>query len=171
MGLHSHHHFSCLDIVCLELPQIFCMLCIHMCYFLALWLVVLCVNQHIFKIGASLIRVDRCICQALAEPLRRQLHQAPVSKLLFVSTIVFGFCGCIWDGFPGGGGSLWMVILSVSASHFVSVTPSMGILFPLIRRIEISTLWSSFPYVAEDDLVSHQREERPLVLWRFYARV
>jgi hypothetical protein len=41
-------------------------------------------------------------------------------------------------------GSLWMVIPSVSAPHFVSVTPSMGILFPLLRRIEVSTLWSSF---------------------------
>ena len=41
-------------------------------------------------------------------------------------------------------GSLWMVIPSVSVPHFVSVTPSMGILFPLLRRIEVSTLWSSF---------------------------
>ena len=30
-------------------------------------------------------------------------------------------------------GSLWMVIPSVSALNFVSVTPSMGILFPLLR--------------------------------------
>jgi hypothetical protein len=42
------------------------------------------------------------------------------------------------------GSSLWMVIPSVSAPHFVSVTPSMGILFPLLRRIKVSTLWSSF---------------------------
>jgi hypothetical protein len=28
-----------------------------------------------------------CICQSLAEPLRRQLYQAPVSKLLLASTI------------------------------------------------------------------------------------
>jgi hypothetical protein len=41
-------------------------------------------------------------------------------------------------------GSLWMVIFSVSASHFVSVTPSMGILFPFLRRFEVFTLWSSF---------------------------
>jgi hypothetical protein len=40
-------------------------------------------------------------------------------------------------------GSLRMVIPSVSASHFVSLTP-MGILFPLLRRIKVSTLWSSF---------------------------
>jgi hypothetical protein len=32
-------------------------------------------------------------------------------------------------------GSLWRVISSVSALNFVSVTPSMGILFPLLRRI------------------------------------
>ena len=32
-------------------------------------------------------------------------------------------------------GSLWMVIPSVSAPRFVFVTPSMGILFPLLRRI------------------------------------
>jgi hypothetical protein len=31
-----------------------------------------------------------------------------------------------------------------SAAHFVSVTPSMGILFPLLRRTEVSTLCSSF---------------------------
>jgi hypothetical protein len=37
-----------------------------------------------------------------------------------------------------------MVLPSVSAPHFVSVTPSMGILFPLLRRIKVSTLWSSF---------------------------
>jgi hypothetical protein len=41
-------------------------------------------------------------------------------------------------------GSLWMFIPLVSAPHFVSVTLSMGILFPILRRIEVSTLWSSF---------------------------
>ena len=56
---------------------------------------------------------------------------------------VSGFGACIWDGSPGGG-SLWMVIPSVSALNFDSVTPSMGILFPLLRRIKVSTLWSSF---------------------------
>ena len=35
-------------------------------------------------------------------------------------------------------GSLWMVIPSVSALNFVYVTPFVGILFPLLRRIEIS---------------------------------
>ena len=35
--------------------------------------------------------VHLCVCQALAETLRRQLYQAPVSKHLLASTIVSGF--------------------------------------------------------------------------------
>ena len=41
-------------------------------------------------------------------------------------------------------GSLWMVVPSVSAPNFVSLTPSMGILFPILRRNKVSTLLSSF---------------------------
>jgi hypothetical protein len=47
-------------------------------------------------------------------------------------------------GWIPGWGSLWMVLRSVSAPNFVSVTPSMDILFPILRRNEVSTLWSSF---------------------------
>jgi hypothetical protein len=60
-----------------------------------------------------------------------------------------GICNSVWvwwlyvGWFPGWG-SLWMVLPSISALNFVSVTLSMGILFPLLRRIEVSTLWSSF---------------------------
>jgi hypothetical protein len=32
----------------------------------------------------------------------------------------------------------------VSSPNFVSVTPSMGVLFPILRRGKVSTLWSSF---------------------------
>jgi hypothetical protein len=32
-------------------------------------------------------------------------------------------------------GSLWMVVTSVSALNFVSISPSVGILSPLLRRI------------------------------------
>ena len=81
-------------------------------------------------------------CQALAEPLRRQQYQAPISKLFLASTILFVFGGCLWHGSPGGAVSGF--IPSVSAFNFVSVTPSKGILFPLLRRIKVSTLWSSF---------------------------
>jgi hypothetical protein len=34
------------------------------------------------------VSIHFCICQALAELLRRQLYQAPVCKLLLASTIV-----------------------------------------------------------------------------------
>jgi hypothetical protein len=37
-----------------------------------------------------------------------------------------------------------MVHPFVSAPNFVSVTPSMGVLFPILRRGKVSTLWSSF---------------------------
>ena len=49
--------------------------------------------------------IHLCICQALAEPLRKQLYQVPVSKQLLASTIVSGFGDCIWDG-PQVGQSL-----------------------------------------------------------------
>jgi hypothetical protein len=60
-----------------------------------------------------------------------------------------GICNsvCIWwliMAWIPGWDSLWMVLPSVSAPNFVSVTPSMGILFPILRRDEVSTLWSSF---------------------------
>jgi hypothetical protein len=44
-------------------------------------------------------------------------------------------------------GSLWMIIPSVSAPHLFSVTPSMAILFPLLRigRPSIHTLVFLFP--------------------------
>jgi hypothetical protein len=58
-----------------------------------------------------------CICQTLAEPLRRLIPS--------------------W-------GSLWMVFPSVSASQFVSIFPPVSILSPLLRSTEASTLWSSY---------------------------
>jgi hypothetical protein len=53
------------------------------------------------------VSIHFCISQALAEPLRRQLYQAPVSKLLLASAIVSGFGGCLWDGSLGGAFSGW----------------------------------------------------------------
>jgi hypothetical protein len=54
---------------------------------------------------------------------------------------------CVWwliMGWIAGWGSLWMVHSFVLAPNFVSVTPSIGILFPILRRNEVSTHWSSF---------------------------
>jgi hypothetical protein len=57
-----------------------------------------------------------------------------------------GVCNSVWVwwlfmGWIPGWGSLWMVLPSVSAPNFVSVTPSIGILFPILRRKEVFTLW------------------------------
>jgi hypothetical protein len=54
-----------------------------------------------------------CICQALAEPLRRQPYQASISKHFLASTISSGFGGCIWDGFPGGAVPGWLFLQSL----------------------------------------------------------
>ena len=42
-------------------------------------------------------------------------------------------------------GSLYMVHPFVSAPKVVSVTPSMGVLFPILRRGTVSAFWSSIP--------------------------
>ena len=63
-------------------------------------------------------------------------------------------------GWIPGWGSLWMVHPFVSAPNFVSVTPSMGILVS-------PELVSLAVYVAEDGLVGHHSEERPLGLATF----
>jgi hypothetical protein len=50
-----------------------------------------------------------------------------------------GICNSVWVwwlymGWIPKWGSVWMVLPSISAPNFVSVTPSMGILFPILRR-------------------------------------
>jgi hypothetical protein len=53
--------------------------------------------------------------------------------------------------------------------NFVSVTPSMGVLFPFLRKGKVSTLWSSFflNFVSKDGLVGHHFKERPIGLANF----
>jgi hypothetical protein len=41
-----------------------------------------------------------------------------------------------------------MVHPFITAPNFVSVTPSMGVLFSFLRRGKVSTLWSSFIYIS-----------------------
>jgi hypothetical protein len=84
-----------------------------------------------------------CICQALAEPLRRQLYQALLSKHFLASTIVSAFDDCLWDRSPRWG-SLWKAFPSVSAPYFVSIFLPVCFLLPLLRRTKASILWSSF---------------------------
>jgi hypothetical protein len=47
-------------------------------------------------------------------------------------------------GWIPGWGSLCMVHPFILAPNFVSVTLSMGILFPILRKNEVSTCWSCF---------------------------
>ena len=54
-----------------------------------------------------------CNCQVLAEPLRRQLYLALVSKHLLASTIVYGFGNYIWNGSPDGTVSGWPLLQSL----------------------------------------------------------
>jgi hypothetical protein len=74
--------------------------------------------------------IHLCICQALAEPLRRQLDQAPVSEHLLASTIVSGFGDCIYDGSPSGKSldglffSLCSTLCLCISSHGYFVLPS-----------------------------------------------
>ena len=64
---------------------------------------------------------------------------------------LYGICSSVWVswlymlymGWIPGRGSLWMVLSSVSALNFASVTPSMGILFSILRRNKVSILRSS----------------------------
>jgi hypothetical protein len=58
-------------------------------------------------------------------------------------------CNSVWVwwlimGWTPGWGSLWMVHPFVLAPNFVSVTPSMYILFYILGRNEVSMCWSSF---------------------------
>jgi len=56
-----------------------------------------------------------CIGQDLAEPFRKQLYQAPVSKHFLASTIVSGFGVCMWDGSHAG----WPFLQSLLYSYFL----------------------------------------------------
>jgi hypothetical protein len=58
-------------------------------------------------------------------------------------------CNSVWVwwliiGWIPRWGSLWMVLPFLLIPNFVSVTPSMGILFPILGRNEVSMHWSSF---------------------------
>ena len=59
------------------------------------------------------VSIHLCICQPLAEPLRRQLYQAPVSIHLLASKIVPWLGNCIWGESPGGTVSGWPFLQSL----------------------------------------------------------
>jgi hypothetical protein len=62
-----------------------------------------------------------CIGQALTEPLREQLYQAPFSKQSLASAIVSGFGVCMWNGSPDGAVFGWPFLQSLI--HSLSCIP------------------------------------------------
>jgi hypothetical protein len=76
------------------------------------------------------VSIHLCICQAQAEPFRRQLSKAPVSMFFFASAIVSAFGDCIKGGSPGGAVSgllsfsLYFTRCLCISSHEYFVTPS-----------------------------------------------
>ena len=54
-----------------------------------------------------------CLSQVLAEPLREQLYQAPVSKYFLASAIVSGFGVWGWEGTDSGEDSGWPFLQSL----------------------------------------------------------
>jgi hypothetical protein len=85
------------------------------------------------------VSIHFCVYKALTWPHKRQLYQQNLA----------GICNSVWiwsllmRWIPGWG-SIWVALPSVSALHFVSITSSMGIFFPILKRNKVSTLWSSF---------------------------
>jgi hypothetical protein len=65
------------------------------------------------SVGCLAASICLCIGQALSEPLRSQLYQAPVNMHFLASAIVSGFDGCIWDGSPCGAVSWWPFLQSL----------------------------------------------------------
>jgi len=51
-----------------------------------------------FSVQWFAARIHLCICQALAEPLRRHLYQAPVNMHFLASAILSGFGSCMYMG-------------------------------------------------------------------------
>jgi hypothetical protein len=100
------------------------------------------------------VSIHLCICQALAEPLRKQLYQAPVSKLLLASTIVSGFGDCMWDGSPGVAVSGWPFLQSLL--HTSAKPPFCSSAYMCRLEVGICVLpLPLLPTVSSGDRVSH----------------
>jgi hypothetical protein len=103
--------------------------------------------------------IHLCVCQALVEPLRRQLYQAPVSRHFLESTIVSGFDDCIWDGSPGGIVFGWLFLQSLlhtlsqyfvppskkdkSIAHFVWSSFFLRFMWSVNCILDIPSFWAN----------------------------
>ena len=89
-------------------------------------------NEHplMCLLGPGIVSQETAISGSFQQTLASECNGVSVWRLIM--------------GWIPGYGSLQMVHPFVSAPNFVSVTPSMGVLFPILRRAKVSTLWSSF---------------------------
>jgi hypothetical protein len=83
------------------------------------------------------VSIHFCICQELTEPLKIQLYHATVSKISLASVIVSDFDDCLWNEYPDCVLSGWTFLQCTA--NFLSVTPSLGILFPTKKDQSIHT--------------------------------
>lgn len=65
---------------------------------------------EVFRFSQTVSWKHPYLYKALAEPLRRHPHQAPVIKHFLARTIVTWFTGCIWDWSPDRAVSGWPFI-------------------------------------------------------------
>jgi hypothetical protein len=79
------------------------------------------------------------ISLVLADPHKRQLYQAPLSKLLLASTLVSGFGGCIWDGYPGEAVEISKGTFSLTNS--IGYNPVLALKLHLVARYGQFWLW------------------------------
>jgi hypothetical protein len=97
-----------------------------------------------FNSGPLLHPIDDCEHPLLYLPgIGRASQETAISGSCQQNLV--GICNSVWVWWLLMGriprwGRFWMVHPSVSAPNFVSVTPYMGILFPLLRRIKVSIL-------------------------------
>jgi hypothetical protein len=85
------------------------------------------------SVQCMVMNIHFCLCQALAESLKRQLYQAPVRKHLLASTIVSGFGNCTWDGSPGETVTEWLIFYMHNAI-FYYILPPFYPLLPLYHE-------------------------------------
>ena len=89
-----------------------------------------CEHPLLCLLGPGIVSQETAISGSFQQNLASVCNGVSVWKLIM--------------GWIPGYGSLYMVHPFISAPNFVSVTPSMGVLFPLLRRGIVSTLQSSF---------------------------
>jgi hypothetical protein len=85
------------------------------------------------------VNIHLCICEALAEPLRRQLYQQAlvgIRNSVWVWWLYMGWIPQVGQSLDGHSFSLCSTCCLCNSFH--------GCFVPLSKRIEVSTLWSSF---------------------------